>query len=184
MSGRITQSAGESGRSESTGILRAGKRVVKSLCARLQHGIPMIVSRWREMTDREPWDTLSDHDRVNHLPSLLSALLESAAGDPMDPSCRELLLREGVTHGSQRRVHLFSPEAVLEEYHHLRRAIWEAMSADVTATDAVTEIIRVDSGITVATVASLHGLYRAEPEDEPWTDIVTELAAGWSHATV
>lgn len=145
------------------------------ILSRLRAGIPNIVVRYQELTNRPPWSSLSLFDQVDHLPELLERLL-----DPRDsPDAIEPLIRNAVTHGSHRRAQLFTPETILEEYHSLRRAVWEAMSADGSSQEAVPAIVRVDARMSISTLASLHGLYRADPENEPWDDLVAELMAGW-----
>ena len=144
------------------------------LFARLRHGVPKIVNRWQQLTDRAPWNTLSEEEWIDHLPPLLMELLSSDD----DWNSRELI-QQAVTHGSDRREQLFPPDAILEEYHLLRFAIWEAMSADAAAGEMLAPILAVDNRISATTLASLHALYRAEPAGAPWSDMVDELVARW-----
>jgi hypothetical protein len=145
------------------------------ILSRLRAGIPQIVARYQELTNRPPWTSLSESERIDHLPELLEDLLDA---DP-SASAIEPLIREAVTHGSHRRVQLFTPETILEEYHALRRAMWDAASADATSREAVPAIVQVDARISIATLGSLHGLFRADPENEPWDDLVAELMDSW-----
>jgi hypothetical protein len=132
---------------------------------------PEIVAYWGEYAGASPWLTLPEAERVDRLPTVVRALIEVALrAPPALPAIRDQV-SEAAKHGERRRA-LGLPEALLfTEYHFLREAFWQylsALSADERERgEAVGAMFRLDAAITTATSASLLGYHRARLAGPP-----------------
>ena len=149
-----------------------------TLCTVLSTRIPDMVARWEALVDRAPWSNLSQSDRLDELPIFLEHLLDATIcstpknGDPRP------MLDAATRHGAQRRRLGLDYDHVMEESALLRRALWEFAHDH---RDEYHEMIRVDSALTVALMASLRGYAKPELEARgEWESTLPRLINDWS----
>jgi hypothetical protein len=149
-----------------------------TLCTILSGSIDKLVVRWEEMVDRPPWSTLSRADRLDDLPTFLTSLFDSTiCGAPKTDDSRRML-DTATRHGEQRRSLGLDYDHVMEESALLRRAVWEFAQAH---RDQYHEMVRVDSALTVALMASLRGYAKPELEARgEWESTLPRLMSDWS----
>ena len=104
-------------------------------------------------------------------------------------AAHERLLQAAVAHGEQRCRQGVSDEALLGEYHALRKALWRHLLHSASATDSLTTIFRVDVVISAASGLALRGFTRGlVPADFPWerelARAMTEVSENLSRALV
>lgn len=149
-----------------------------TLCEILSESIPEIVSRWEQTVDREPWSRLSRSERIDELPDFLTQLFDVTicrAGSAADP---RPLLDTATRHGEQRRRLGLDYDHVMEESALLRRVVWEVARPH---RDEYHEIVRVDSALTVALMASLRGYAKPELDARgEWDATLPRLIADWA----
>jgi len=152
--------------------------MTRTLCSILSASIPRIVSHWEKLVDREPWSLLSRTDRLDELPLFLARLFDSTicsapkSGDPQP------MLDAATSHGEQRRRLGLDYDHVMEESALLRRAVWEFAQPH---REQYHEMIRVDSALTVALMASLRGYARPELDARgEWGSTLARLLSDWS----
>ena len=151
---------------------------MSNLCTVLSGRIPEMVARWGQLVDREPWSRLSATDLVDDLPNFLKNLFDATIcskpglGDPAP------MIDAASRHGEQRRRLGIDYDRVMEESALLRRAVWEFAQAH---RDEYHEMVRVDSALTVALMASLHGYAKPELEERgEWDSTLSRLIREWS----
>ena len=151
---------------------------MSKLCGILSGCLPEMVARWEESVDRAPWSGLSHPDRVDELPIFLKHLLdcticsEPKSGDPRP------MLDAATRHGEQRRRLGLDYDHIMEESALLRRAVWEFARPH---RDQYHEMVRVDSALTVALMASLRGYAKPELEARgEWESTLPRLISDWS----
>jgi hypothetical protein len=148
-----------------------------TLCTILSDAISEIVARWEHLVDREPWSRLTPADRLDELPEFLTHLFDATIC-ARDAGGAERLVDAATRHGEQRRRVGLDYDRVMEESALLRRAVWELAQSH---RDEYHEMIRVDSGLTVALMASLRGYARTELEARgEWTSTLPRLIADWA----
>jgi len=148
------------------------------LCTILSGCIPEMVARWEALVDRAPWSSLSRADRLDELPVFLQHLLDATicsargAGDPGP------MLESATSHGTQRRRVGLDYDHIMEESALLRRAVWEFAQPH---RDEYHEMVRLDSALTIALMASLHGYAKPELEARgEWQSALQRLMSDWS----
>ncbi len=158
-------------------------RAVSILCESRAESIAEIVVEWQRLTDREPWNALSRNDWVDHLPPLLSALLDAGVCHPGSHEERRRVVEAATKHGEQRRAHDLPIDVLLEEHSALRTAVWHFLShrlGRLAASGSLGEIIRFDAAATFAAMGSLRGYHRIEIERErDWASEIDQLVAEW-----
>jgi len=137
--------------------------------------VPRIVSEWRPLTEGSPWTSLTEAERVDHLPPLLRALLRGTLCEPPSDAAREESVRAAVVHGGDRRRQGFTEEQVLQEYYFLRIAVWSVIRGSETHESAL-QIARADTMLSVLSLASLQGMHREQIQAlGRWDDNLGEL---------
>jgi hypothetical protein len=161
---------------------------VTNLCEKVPFSIDAIVLQWKRLTKRAPWTNLSESAWVDHLPPLLTAMIEGVVCGSGSHEARRRVVEQGVLHGTHRRAAGLSVDDIYEEASHLRSATWHLLTAetrDEIGVDAFIEIIRFDAAISVATLASFTGFHRsAMGEEQDWAAIIDRLLANWEHASL
>jgi len=148
-----------------------------TLCTILSGSIPDIVSRWEHLVNREPWSQLSRADRIDELPEFLAHLFDATICGTQNGGEPERLVDTATRHGEQRRRLAVDYDRVMEESALLRRAVWELAQSH---RDEYHEMVRVDSGLTVALMASLRGYAKPELEARgEWDSTLPRLVADW-----
>ena len=149
-----------------------------TLCTILSNSISEIVARWERSVDREPWSRLSRADRLDELPEFLAVLLEATICGKQRPADPGPFLDTATRHGEQRRRLGLDYDHVMEESALLRRAVWELARPH---RDEYHEMIRLDSALTVALMASLRGYARPELDARgEWESTLPRLIADWT----
>ncbi len=140
-----------------------------------------VLERWAKIADHEPWLALPGDLSFDHLPDLVRGLASAAACGRKRRDVHPEPIRMALKHGETRRNDGFDEDLVFREYHLLRRAIWDYIRERWgKERDAVDAIMRLDSGITVSTAASLRGFHRDTLEAAGrWDSVVQELFEDW-----
>lgn len=119
----------------------------------------VITERLKIVMGRDPWTSLSEPQRVDHLPELLGALLRMAFDPGRDPILREEVLEVARRHGVDRRYQGFEEEVIFEEYYLLRSEACTGLRMFHQERDLEAVISRLDAAISLATLGSLRGLH-------------------------
>lgn len=152
---------------------------MRELGAALKEHIPEILSLWEDIARDEPWYSLPRDDRRNHLHEVVIGLVQASLCDPADVDAHEDNVWAAARHGEQRREQGLDEAQILTEYHLLRRAIWHCVQRTITPGRAFTAISRIDTAISLATMASLRGYHRRElAERGDWPQYVEMLIEG------
>jgi hypothetical protein len=161
---------------------------MSTLCDGLDSNIPAIVAQWKQLTNKPPWTTLSESDWVDHLPPLLRAMIEGVLCLGGSHPARERVVEQAILHGAHRRRHGLSIDNILEEQAQLRQATWRFLTdktESVANSEIVTEIVRLDAAISVATLASLTGFHQMEIErTREWDEVVDKLVKNWEQTSL
>lgn len=162
----------------STSVTRAAA-LREAFCARLKAAIPDIIARWETEVRRAPWDSLSDVDRIDHLPAYLDALIDWCFCLSEDARHAKRFVDTAAQHGVQRRDLNLDYDIIMEESAALRRAIWSV--AAPTFEDRY-DMVSIDSALTVGLMASLRGYAKPElTQNGQWEAGLARLAADWSY---
>lgn len=119
----------------------------------------VITERLKLAMDREPWSSLSEPKRIDHLPNLLEALLRMACDPDCEATHRDEVLEFARIHGLDRRYQGFEEEVIFEEYYLLRREACTGLRTFHEEQTLEPIIPRLDAAISLATLASLRGLH-------------------------
>lgn len=137
---------------------------MKEICEDLKSNARKLVEKWDRKTRGEPWASLPKDYRVDHLPDVLSGLVEASLCRPLDEEAHSENLWAAVNHGSQRRKQGVAEHVLFREYHLLREVIWRYLRKQ-DYPDLLQAITRIDAAISLALMGSLRGFYRAELEE-------------------
>lgn len=145
------------------------------ICEDVRDHLPAILDDWRELIAERPWLELPPDIDLDHLPSLVDALLDAVkCGKTESDRPRRAVIEYALRHGSDRRSHGLEDHVLFQEFHLLREAIWAGIRRRHGASGtAFAAIGRIDAVITAATRGSLHGYHRVE-----WDDSVVESLVG------
>jgi hypothetical protein len=161
---------------------------VTNLCEKVPLSIDTIVSEWKRLTRRAPWTHLSESDWVDHLPPLLTAMIDGVVCGSGSHQARRRVVEQGILHGAHRRLAGLTIDDLYEETTHLRTATWHLLTAetsDEVGAEAFIEVIRFDAAIGVATLASFTGFRRsASGEEQDWAAVIDRLLERWEHASL
>lgn len=137
-----------------------------------------VTEGWDRGARRELGETLPTGLDLDHLPELI-ADLAAAASTARGDGQRERLVRTAVIHGRHRRQEGHGDRVVFREFHLLRSFLWEELKTCDVANEAIVRaILHLDSAITVATSASIHGFHLPENQDvDP--RLIQRLLADW-----
>lgn len=81
-----------------------------------------------------------------------------------------------VEHGVTRRKDGYDEPLLIAEYHLLRRALWDYVRRNTRPGEALEVITRIDTAISLATMASIRGYHRPELEARGnWSDALRKL---------
>lgn len=140
-----------------------------------------VVQRWRELGKAEEWLTLPEDLDMDHLPSLIRSLADSAlVSDFGKPECTRLV-DAAALHGQHREEAGFGEDLIFREYHLLRRSLWNRLR-ERFGENAQTfyATMRLDTVIGLATAASLQGYHwKKLNEQGRWPQALDELLEEW-----
>lgn len=141
----------------------------------------LIIDRWSQIASSEPWLSLPEDLDHDHLPELIELLADAALCTDFEPRRCHEVARVAAEHGHHRARQGFAENLIHREYHLLRRALAERLSAVEGERSIVyLGVMRMDAVASLAGSAALHGLYRERLEEEGrWPDAVDELVEDW-----
>jgi hypothetical protein len=161
---------------------------VTTLCEKVPLSIDTIVMDWKRRTRHPPWTNLSESDWVDHLPPLLSAMIEGVVCGNGSQKSRRSVVEQGIQHGRHRYASGLSVDNILDEQAQLRSAMWRLLMTQTNndiESDVFLEMVRFDVAIGVATLASVTGFHRsAAKQEQDWGSIIDRLLAEWEQATL
>lgn len=143
-----------------------------------------IIAEWEELSGNEPWHIDPHRYGIDSLHQAIAAILDVAIWGATKPFAAERLVRSASAHGEQRRAQGVNDDSLFREYHALRSALWRYLQrSSPRGPDAITEILRVDVAIGVATTIALRGYHRAEfASGAAWeADILKQVDAVTRH---
>ncbi len=115
-------------------------------------------------------------------------MIEGVVCGDASHAARKDVVQQALIHGANRRTHGLSVDIVLEEQSELRAAAWRFLTDSAqpaTLSEVLAEILRLDSAISIATLASLTGFHRAELErTQDWGAIVENLVDSWDRTSL
>ena len=137
-----------------------------------------IVEGAEELADQEPWVSLPEELRLNHLIPLLRSMVRAAFDEVGEEVTVRDLVEEAAEHGRQRAEQGFTDETVLLEYQILRRAVERFLRSGYVADEVLLEaLVRMDAEITTATSGSLLGLHDADMDVAAAREALEQLVA-------
>lgn len=162
---------------DSTLIDRRGKKHAGN--AALRAAFPLLVDEWREYWQQQPWHRTIQGEAPDSIVEVLRAVLDAAMVEYDTDHVHERLLCAALAHGEQRRAAGVSEEAVLGEYHALRKALWRYLIRSAEPMEGLTAIFRVDVVMTAASGLALRGYMRSIVDaDFPWEqELVRTMAS-------
>lgn len=137
----------------------------EQLCRTLRGQVDEIaqdaIARWKEMVRLEPWAQLPEELDHDHLPDVITHLLEGCGSAAMDYDSLKRGVAAAAQHGEHRAEQGFDESLIFREYAVLRKVLndWLARVEPDTG-ERVPALVRIDAGITLLSGASLRGLYR------------------------
>lgn len=143
-----------------------------------------VVAEWELLSREEPWHVDPHRYGIDSLHEAIAAILDVRTWGSTGAFTAERLVRSAAAHGEQRRAQGVSDEALFREYHALRAALWRHLRRRQSSEPAIiSEFLRVDVAIGVATTIALRGYHRGElPAGDSWeTDILRQIEAVSRH---
>jgi len=139
----------------------------KEIAARIIENPALVIERWESMIGEEAWSHLERDERIDALPGVVIRLVEVSLKEPYDPAEYRTDVHAAAVHGEHRREQGVDEDLIYREYHYLRQAFWDFLGKVCGSRREMTEAIqRIDSSITLATMASLYGFHQQEMESE------------------
>jgi hypothetical protein len=146
--------------------------------AELRDAFPALIAEWEAYWQEQPWYRADDDRGPDPLFEVLRAILDAAMSDQDGRQVHDRLLGAALSHGEQRHRQGVSDEALLGEYHAVRKALWRYLIRSSSADEGLTAILRVDVVISAASGLALRGFMRAQlPDGFPWERELTRTMA-------
>lgn len=163
-------------------------RPMPILCDALEDNIAEIVAEWKRLTSSPRWTALTPSQWVDHLPPLLSAMIDGVVCGNGSHQARRKVVEAAILHGAHRRSLDLPMDIIFDEYYHLRTATWHLLTTRAGSrlgSGIVAEILRLDAAIGVATLASLRGFHRLEVEQtRQWEQVISDLVNDWENTSL
>ncbi len=137
-----------------------------------------VLLEWERLVREQPWYSLPAEHRIDGLPDVIVALVDaSLCRAENTEGCRKLV-HSAALHGAHRREQSIPEHLILTEYHLLRQALWYYLVREYSGAERInTAIMHLDSGITLATNASMWGYHRPEIESMgKWEEGIERMA--------
>ena len=165
---------------------------MKQICESIKNEADRILELWEEIARQDPWLDLPRKHRIDGLPEVVVGIAEASLCDPFDRESHRRKIVAAMEHGRERRKQGLEDALIFTEYHLLRQAMWRFIRDGFDPRRGVEAITRIDTAITLATIASLRGYHAQELEArgnlneaiEQLTDqspLLTPSSAGYSH---
>ena len=152
---------------------------VHTVCESIKAHLPAILNDWCSTAEFEPWISVPPEHRASNLYQVAMALVEVATGGDDTAQLRSVL--EAARHGEQRR-HMGFPESVLlSDFQLLRLVVWRDIQQNYGhAPEGLQTISRIDTALTLATVASLRGYHRSSfAAHSAWPEHLQQWVHDW-----
>ena len=118
--------------------------------------LPRIVAEWSQIAVGHPWAGLTEPQRIDFLPPLVTAMLRATVCDPPVPAARGEALRAAADHGRERRAQGFTEQDIVLEYYLIRLALWTASRTGAPVAMPALAGARADLLLSVLALATLH----------------------------
>ena len=146
-----------------------------------------LIAEWEAYWQEQPWYLADDGRGPDPLFEVLRAILDAAMSEQDGRQVHHRLLGAALSHGEQRHDQGVSDEALLGEYHAVRKALWRYLVRSSSADESLTAILRVDVVISAASGLALRGFMRWQvPDGFPWerelTRTMSEVSDGLARA--
>lgn len=139
---------------------------VRPILEDLRSSTDAIVDRWDRRVRTQPWLSLPEEARIDHVPEMVETLIAALLGEPSVEEGRERAVRMAVKHGRHRREQGLNDEVIHREHHLLRSAIWDVIRERHGRKPACFEAIAlIDVATTMTTTGSLHGFHQDGQEE-------------------
>jgi hypothetical protein len=140
-----------------------------------------VLGEWKRMGRSESWLTLPETMTFDHLPELLREIVRTALGrNRFDAVNARRVIETAAIHGETREREGFTENLLHTEYHLLRRSLWRFIREHMDGDGAIDAILRVDSLISLASLASLRGYHRNTFSSRgQWPAVLDQLASEW-----
>ncbi|MBW3535781.1 MAG: hypothetical protein KY453_11300 [Gemmatimonadetes bacterium] len=136
----------------------------------LRETTDLIVERWSERVQAQPWLSLPEEAKLDHVPELVEALIGALLGEPSAEEARTEAVRMAVRHGRHRRDEGLKDDVLHREHHLLRASIWDVIRERHGSDPACFEAIAlIDVASTMTTTGSLHGYHQDGADDRDAT---------------
>jgi hypothetical protein len=151
--------------------------MMKDICNDISEHVSDVLAEWEELVRDEPWISLPPQHRIDSLPDVIIGIVQCALCDPDDQELHRKAISHALEHGKHRRDQKISDQTMLAEYHALRQALWSYISKRFGHSEQSSRaIIRIDTGISVATKGSLWGYHNVElAAAGKWEDAVERI---------
>ncbi|HUQ83306.1 MAG TPA: hypothetical protein VM076_19285 [Gemmatimonadaceae bacterium] len=118
--------------------------------------LPRIVAEWSQVAIGPPWAGLTEPQRIDFLPPLMTATLRATICEPPIPAARSEAIRAAAEHGGERRAQGFTEQDVVLEYYLIRLALWTATRAAAPVPLRPLAGARADALLSVLALVTLH----------------------------
>lgn len=135
------------------------------ICQHIKSHVSEVLVEWENLVREQPWYSLPAEHRIDSLPDVIVGLVEASLCNPQDEAAHRQKVNAAAEHGRHRCEQGIPEHMILTEYHLLRQAIWRYLLRQFGSSDRTTDaIMRIDTGITLATNASMWGYHWQEIE--------------------
>lgn len=148
---------------------------MKSIGEDIKQHVADVLNIWERFVREQPWYSLPADHRIDSLPDVIVGLVDASLCDPGSEDAHRRQVIAATEHGFHRREQGIPEHLLLTEYHLLRQALWYYLTETFGSNDQVSvAIMRIDTGISVTTNASLWGYFRPEVEAQGKWDLGIE----------
>lgn len=152
---------------------------MREICEDIKSNVSEVLLEWEHLVREQPWFSLPPDHRIDSLPDVIVGLVEASLCTPQDEDAHRKKILAAAEHGTHRREQGIPEHLILTEYHLLRQAIWNYLTAKFGSSNRTTEaIMRIDTAISLATNASMWGYHRQEIEGMgKWKEAMERIVA-------
>lgn len=149
---------------------------MREICESIKDRADEILEIWEEIARELPWLELPREHRIDGLPEVIAGIAEASLCEPLDREVHRQKISAAVEHGRERRKQGLDDSLLFTEYHLLRQAMWRFIRERFSPRRGIEAITRIDTAITLATIASLRGFHGAELDARgDWAQVIEQL---------